>query len=198
MIKIYSGILGIFAVVAIVAASAYALFSDTVTLSGIALGTVTPNLEVGLNVSDTMVWQSSFSLTGYNLFEPLLPGEVEWGEFWLRNTSNGTVDPMNMNLKATLTGTPSGNWNLLKDAILMRVCIYDSTPGEHCDTDNTTEYHTLATWNSTDIALPGSALIQGTTTHYAINFLIPASYSNEIAGKQITGVNFAVTGTQAN
>jgi hypothetical protein len=194
MIKIYSGILGIFAVVAIVAVSAYALFSDSVSMNGIVLGTATPGLEFSLDNSSFVKTMTIPS----NAFAPLLPGEMDWGEFWLRNRSNGTSDKLDLNLKATLVGTPSGNWNLLKDAIQLRVCLFTSIPGYNCDEANATAWHTLATWNTNEITLPGNPLLQdaAAATHYTLVFRIPASYGNEIAGKEITGVNFVVTGTQ--
>jgi hypothetical protein len=194
MKKIYAGFFGIIAVVVIVATSAYALFSDKVTMTGMVLGTATPNLEMSVNGTDN--WMSTFDVG--NLFEPLVPGETDWGEIYFRNSSNGKADVVDMNLTARLTSA-GGDWGTLKDAIQMRVCIYTTgTVGHHCDESAgmATGWGTLAYWNANTVTLPGT-LIQGTQQHYVMEYFIPSTYGNEIAGKKITGMAFEVVGTQA-
>ncbi len=100
-----------------------------------------------------------------------------------------------MNLSARLTSA-GGEWGALKDAIQMRICVYDTTPGHHCTEAQATGWGTLAYWNANNVALPGSPLIQGTEVHYTMEFNIPSSYGNEIAGKDIKDMSFEVTGTQ--
>ncbi len=201
MKKIYAGIISIMAVLTIVGVSAYALFSSQVTMSGIVLGTTTPGLLIGENKSNppTINWQSSLDFSGINggdVFAPLLPGKTDWGEIFLKNTSNGESDPLLMNLTARLTAA-GGDWGTLKDAIQMKVCLYkDSSAAPHCDEDNATGWATLAYWNGNNVPLPGSPLSQNVETHYVMVFQIPSGYGNEIAGKKITGMSFAVTGTQ--
>lgn len=191
MKKIYAGLLSIAAVLVIVGVSAYALFTDKVTMSGMVLGTATPNLLMSL---DNERWVSTSGVG--DAFAPLLTGQTDWGEVYFQNTSDGTTDKVDMNLTARLTAA-GGDWGILKDAIQMRVCVYATgTPGHHCNEGKATGWATLAYWNLNDVALMGSPLLQGATEHYVMEFFIPASYGNEIAGKNITGMSFEVTGTQ--
>lgn len=192
MKKIYAGLLSIAAVLVIVGVSAYALFTDKVTMSGMVLGTATPNLLMSL---DNENWVSTKSIG--DAFAPLLPGETDWGEVYFTNTSNGTTDKVDMNLTARLTAA-GGDWGILKDAIQMRVCVHDpaGSAGHWCNEAKATGWATLAYWNLNDVALPGNPLLQGGTEHYVMEFFIPSTYGNEIAGKDITGMTFEVTGTQ--
>lgn len=202
MKKILSGILGLFLVVGIVAVAGYALFSDTVTMRGMVLGTATPGLEIGTDKFTTgMSWYTILPVDGKPLFTKLLPGEADWGEFYLRNTSTADGDPLSFNLTGRIMSA-TGDWNSLKDAIQMRICVYTTgTVGQHCDIAHQTGWLTLSQWNTAARTLPGNPLTQATQAtpmHYAIELQIPSSYDNSISGMTITGMNFDIVGTQAN
>lgn len=193
MKKILSGFLGLFLTIGLVAGTGYALFSSQAQLNGMVLGTATPGLEISLDGDN---FQSNWYLPDYDVhFAPLLPGEMDWGEFWLQNTSKATTDPLNLNLAAKITSA-SGHWGELSNAIQARICFYDDTPGYHCDTTKATNWYTLAQWNASEINLPENPLIQGASQHYTIVFRIDSTYGNEIAGKTISNMNIAITGTQ--
>ncbi|PKN02832.1 hypothetical protein CVU76_02290 [Candidatus Dojkabacteria bacterium HGW-Dojkabacteria-1] len=195
MKKILFGFLGIFLVIGIVAGTGYALFSSKVSMTGVVLGTATPSLEIGTDkFTPEVTWYTTLPVDGQPLFKLFLPGEMDWGEFWLRNSSTANGVPLDFNLEGRITSA-GGDWGLLKDAIKMRICLYNDTPGNHCDTDKTTGWMTLADWNTAARSLPGP-LLQGAPVHYAINLYIDPSFGNAIANKAITGLNFEITGTQ--
>lgn len=193
MKKILSGFLGLFAVIGLVAGAGYALFTTSANLNGMVLGTATPGLEVSLDPSAD-AYAASKDLSNIS-FAPLLPGQEDWGEFWLRNSSNGTSDPLSLNLQAKIKAA-DGDWGVLSNAIQARICLYDGSI-THCDETNNTGWMTLATWNAAPRNLPGNPLEQNIVgTHYVIVFRIPSSYDNAIAHKTITGMNIEITGTQ--
>jgi len=196
MKKIIGSILGIFLVVGIVAGTGYALFTDTVNINGMVLGTATPNLLISF---DNVTYTTSLPINGEK-FAPLLPGELDWGEFWLKNGSDGTTDKLDFDLKGRIISySPEANWLLLKDAIELRLCIYKDGVGEDkCDetAGNVTPWWDLAIWQSAERDLPGGVLTQGDAQHYTIQLRIPSSYDNTIMNKSIT-MNMVINGTQS-
>lgn len=199
MKKIIGGILGIFLVIGIVAGTGYALFSDTVSISGMVLGTANPNLQIRTDEDGYTAWATSLNFYNNDVFAPLLPGEYDWGEFYLRNISDGTTDPLDMNISARITSA-GGDWGVLSGAVQMAICIYDEAAPNHCGAVNT-GWKTLAQWNASSYDLPGNPLPQGpeTTnigTHYAIVFFVDSTYTNSIANKTITNMNILIEGEQ--
>ncbi len=181
---------GLVLVLVVVAGSAYALFSSSLSLNGMVLGTATANLRV--SADGVNYYSGSLNMLSLPPFALLLPGETDWREIWLNN--NSTTDKLNMNLSAKITAT-GGNWPELKDAVQLRVCVYNSGFADNCDGGNATAWHTLNDWNASAIALPGP-LNQGDSQHYTLVFALPSSYGNGVSGMSITGMNFEVTGTQ--
>ncbi|MDY0097536.1 MAG: hypothetical protein RBS01_04270 [Candidatus Dojkabacteria bacterium] len=197
MKKILTGFLGLFLVIGIVAGAGYAVFSSTTTMRGMVLGTATPGLKIGTDklTSGTTTYYTTLPVDGRSFFKLLTPGEMEWGEFYLQNTSNADGDPIDFSLKGRIT-TAGGDWGVLKDVVKMRICYYSDTPDNHCnETKMKTAWMTLAEWNSVERTLPGP-LIQGVPAHYSLQILIDSSIGNSIAGKTITGMNFDIIGTQ--
>ncbi len=192
MKKILTGFLGLFLVIGIVAGAGYALFSSKATITGMVLGTATPSLQVW----NGSTWVSEIDLAGdTTFFAPLLPGEMDWSDFYLKNESNGTFDKLDF----TVTGkikSAAGDWYALKDVVRARICIYSDTDANHCDTTKTSEWFTLDEWYTAEHNLPGNPLEQGEQARYSIVLSIDSSYTNTIAGKTITGLNFEFTGTQ--
>ena len=192
MKKIIGGILGIFLVIGIVAGTGYALFTDQVNITGMVLGTATANLGIG---RDGGTYGTTLPIAG-SLFAPLLPGELDWGEFWVKNESTGTTDELDFSLKGKISAY-SGNWDLLKDVVQARLCVYDDDGiGEDkCIEAGATPWMTLATWYSAERTLPGGNLLQGDDRHYTIQFQIPSNADNTIMTKSIT-MNMEINGTQ--
>ena len=200
MKKIIGGILGIFLVIGIVAGTGYALFSSQVTMTDMVLGTATPQLQIAFydKSNDTPYlgyYSNTQSFTGQS-FQPLLPGEEDWGAFFLKNNStDGQYDPLDFSLKGSITAAV-GDWELLKDVIKMKVCVVDKTLVNYCDTTKQTSWYTLAQWNTEQKTLPGGNLLSGTERPYVVVFKIDSSYGNSIAGLTIRGMTMEVTGTQ--
>lgn len=205
MKKIIGGILGLFLVIGIVAGTGYALFSDTVTMTGMVLGTATPGLEISFynKSDDTPVGYSpTLNFTGQS-FQKLLPGEYDWGAFWLRNNSidgnDNPLEPYDETLNFSLKGSilsAGGNWNALKDVIRMRICVYNEADANGCDPVEKTNWYTMDSWFTTEKTLPGGTLLSGDERPYVINFWIPDSYGNEVSGLTISNMTMQVTGTQ--
>ena len=195
MKKILFGFLGIFLVIGMVAGTAYALFSSKVAMTGMVLGTATPSLEIGTDkFTEGVTWYTTLPVNGNSLFKLMLPGETDWGEFWLKNSSSADGDPLDFNLQGRIT-TAGGDWGFLKDAVQMRICLYNDTPANHCNTNSTSGWMMLSQWNATARDLPGP-LLQETPVHYSINLYVDSSFNNAIANKAITGLNFEIVGTQ--
>ena len=198
MKKIITGFLGIFLVLGIVAGTGYALFSDTVSMTGMVLGTATPTLEIRTDEPNLNTWTTTLNFGGAEPFAPLLPGEYDWGEFYLRNQSDGTTDPLDFKITGKISSVVQNtHWDLLKEAVQARICVYDKTEMDflNCGADRTA-WHTLKDWKNNSYTLPGGSLKQGTKRHYAINFFIDSSYTNTIAGKTITSLTIEFLGEQ--
>jgi len=205
MKKILTGFLGLFLVIGIVAGAGYAVFTDQVRMTGMVLGTATPGLEITFYNKTTdgpvvELWAPTLDFTGQS-FQKLLPGEKDWGGFWLRNVSTDGAtntddvwDPLDFTLKGSILSA-YGSWDLLKDVIQMRICVLNTT-NDSCDTSQATTWMTMNSWFIAERNLPGGVLESGDDRGYMIEFYIPDSYGNEIAGKTITGMTMQVTGTQ--
>ena len=214
MKKILVGFFGIFLVLGIVAGTGYALFSSQVTMTGMVLGTATPALEIAFHDKSTGLpydaigdgdtdpdYSSTLDFTGQS-FQKLLPGEYDWGAFWLRNHStDGHLNPeeyqeeLDFSLKGSIVSA-GGNWGLLKDVIRMRVCVFDNAEDNGCHATEQTDWYTMNSWLLVAKDFPGGELASGEERAYVINFFIPSGSGNEIAGKTITNMTMEVTGTQ--
>lgn len=194
MSKILSGFIGLFLVVGLVGGTAYALFSSSVNMQGMVLGTATAGLTIRTDEPGLNTHTSTLNFQNQSPFKLLVPGELDWGEFWLKNDSTSNGPELTLALKGRLT-TAAGDWGVLKDAVRMRICYYSTTPGDHCDENNKTNWMTLAEWNTTARDLPGP-LVQGPEKRYAIQVLLPSNFDNTVAGKQISNLNFEIVGTQ--
>jgi hypothetical protein len=207
MNKVISGIVGLIAVTGIVAGIGYALFTSQATMSGMVLGTATPGIQIShYNKSnDTPVgYGSNLEFPPY-AFQKLLPGEMDWGAFYLKNNSTAgmttTATPEGDTLDFSLQGsivTAAGDWNILKNVIKMKVCVLQKGAENWCDTSegNQTIFKTLAEWKSTQQDLPGGALLQGESRAYVVVFFIDSSVGNSFSGQTIEGMQMQVTGTQ--
>ena len=202
MKKIYAGILSIVAVLVVVGASAYALFSSQVTVTGVVLGTATTGLNIDAygrfhGLSSPKTWHGSTTSIGMNdswMTSRLYPGQSDWAHIKLTNNSS---DPMPLKLTGRLSYAGTG-WseNSLKDVMLMRVNpVVDESSTSPISYGET---HTLAEWNSAERELPGGNLAAGTSQQYWVEFILHTNVDQTIAGKEIRDVEFTITGTQAN
>ena len=202
MKKILYGFIGLFLVIGIVAGTAYAIFTTSANVTGVVLGTATP----GLHLCDSQLGNPSGCAASYtfptnNPFGPLVPGGEDYAEFFLKNiSSEGLIaggNVLNLDLSAKITYA-EGNWDELKDAILMRICVHTTLPNvSHCDVTQATEWKSLAQWNSTGFALLGGPLGQGVTKGYTVMYRLPSYFDNAVAGYQIENMTIVFTGTQA-
>lgn len=180
MKKVFAGIFGLVLVVGMVAGAAYALFSDTVTVSGITFATGTADLQIAVT-GDT--WEESAPL---NLTVNLVPGKSQSATFKLKNNSSNP--DLDMVIKARLTSAQT-DWNALKDYI--EIIVLSTDPAAE------TGWKTLAEWNAAEgIELPGGLLDQGTEETYQVLVRLQSGAPNTLQNKSVTDIIFVITGTQ--
>ncbi|MCL4366901.1 hypothetical protein M1563_01910 [Patescibacteria group bacterium] len=187
MRKIFSGFLGLALVVAVVVGTAYALFFDNATVSGLNITSATADLLIN--------GQQDLALSGGGATENIFPGygvsEDKHATFNLTNNSNGDFG---LDISASLTSAP-GNWNELKDVIQLRVI------------DQSNNYDTgwrrLSEWYNGNIALTSNSIARGDTRNFEGYVRMPYDYplgggpiGNALENKTLTGVTFVITGTQ--
>lgn len=200
MNKIYTGVLAIVAAVALTAGSAYALFTPSVEINGITLGTTTANLLVKIGNQPNSAFTNSLTIPTENQLDKLSPGEVsDPGVFVFRN--DGDVD---LNLSSQLTSA-GGDWSALADKIQTVTCRVEFSAwseGMHCPDGGPTStgWITLSQWNTSPLALSGNAakIEAGQDALFVTNFRLPVEADNSVAGKTITNMVVTVTGTQVN
>ncbi len=192
MKKIYLSILSIVATIGIVSGAAYALFTDTVTVSGLTVSTGNADLQINVmneNVDGNYLNNIDVSsLSGFSI-PSLYPGLNANETFWLRNISNGSFH-LRPSVQLTSAG---GNWNALKEIVEINI------------TDLSDNYswgwRTLAWWNSetkTISQTPGLNTGTANAHQYKIEVRVPTSADNTISGKTLSNVTFVITGTQVN
>lgn len=187
MNKIVSGVLGLVMVLALTAGSAYALFSDSATVSGVTLTTGSTDLQVKLaDGSDT--YDSTLDLSTH-VFETLSPGqETVPLAFDVRNSA---TDNVTLDLTGLLTSA-AGDWGVLSP--VLKMAIYKST--DTATTGATTGWKTLTEWNNAPVALPLSPLAQNGENNYKVSFMLDTSADNSVQGKTLSSVVVVLTGTQ--
>lgn len=196
MKKIYLSILSIVATIGIVSGAAYALFTDTVTVSGLTVSTGNADLQINVENSNAYTnYKDSIDLATYGL-NNLFPGAKGDELFYLRNISNGAFY-LRPSVRLTAAG---GDWNALKDIIEINITDTD-------DSNYSWGWRTLAWWNSEDrtisntpgIAPESNPTVDPENSHrYKVEVRIPSSADNTISGKTLSNVTFVITGTQVN
>lgn len=186
MNKILTGITGLLVVLGLVAGSAFALFSSTVSVTGLAINTASAVLEIS---TDNSTFESTLDF-GNTVLTTLLPGESDEGDFYLRNTSDD--ENLELGLTAELISA-SGDWGSLNTVISCAVYEDGFTVD---DATHSTNYLTLATWNSGPVSLTGGPLASGDTRQYWINCKLDENADNSVSGKSLTDVSFDIVGTQ--
>ncbi|OGK69802.1 hypothetical protein A2446_02365 [Candidatus Roizmanbacteria bacterium RIFOXYC2_FULL_38_9] len=168
---------------AVVGGTAYALFSSSVTASGVTFATGNANLEFwsnGPGVVPASTWTQN--VTFPTTFQNLYPGYNGYNEFYLRNTS---TSPISLRLSARLTAA-TGDWGVLSPVITAWIGDDAGAVGSG--------YYTLADWNSLerDITI---TLAQSEQKLMRIYVQVPSDAGNSIANKT-TATTWLITGTQ--
>jgi predicted ribosomally synthesized peptide with SipW-like signal peptide len=201
MKKIILGVLGIVAAVGVASGAAFALFSDTATISGVTIAAGNADIKVADyfthpdGYADS--WSGSLNIGG------VYPGFVVPNSFdlWVKNFS---TSPIGLNLTFRLTTLPSGWGNYLTYGAQMLI---------QQDGGGNTGWLSTPYWANNDVVLPGGPLTQGNERKYYIYIRVPNNYGqdeasyaggpavhtvigNEIAGQSLTGSVFTLTGTQ--
>ena len=205
MKKILVGFFGIFLVLGIVAGTGYALYSSTVSVKGATIGTAQTGLKIDAfgNFDGIAGKEWLSSLPGYDPYlielggesiigRTLYPGQKSWGHIKLINTSTE-------NMSLTVTGKINSvvmddDWNDLKNDLLMRLCTVDGIAPGDTPTACTPEYY-LYQWYGTAREFPGNPLVD--SQQYWVEVRMPVGAAASTAGKTITGLEFLITGTQA-
>lgn len=200
MRKIYTGIAALAMTMVVVAGTAYALFTSTVTVTGAVLGTATTGLTLQAYFSgaeDFTDPSTVLDLGGNSFVDPLYPGQSDWGHIKLNNESEPPVD---MQLTAQLTAfNASSDWDQLKGVLQMRVREWVGDPtvdGYDNVTGNDTAWMTLEQWNSAPRTLPGGTLPGDGERQYLVEVRLPANAGDEYKGLEVDGLQFEINGTQ--
>lgn len=204
MKKILSSVMAIMLAVGLVAGSAAALFSDTVTVSGLSIAAGNADVRIGPD-GDTYYdvdWPLGLSLTGVYPGWGVTPQVYSDFYVWNASTSNISLD-----LAARLSTLPTNWGNELTYAVQLYV--------EDMTTNAGTGWMSLPRWAS-DVTLPGGALsyVDGSDERqYRIYVRVPYHYGddeaagwahpwsgtevgNEISLDDLTNGVMMVTGTQ--
>ena len=134
MKKIILSALAIVLTVGVVSGTAYAIFSDSVTVSNIAFTTGNADLQFS---DDSSTWQDSYYFPTW-LAENIYPGYNDYATFYVKNNS---TSPISLDLSTRLTGA-TNDWGVLSP--IARVWIGNNTGSVGVG------YETLAWWNSTE------------------------------------------------
>lgn len=194
MNKILSGLLGLVLVAGLVGGSAYALLSDTASVTGVALSMGTAGLKIRAEGAPTDPWLDNLPLNNTVFANRLIPGRSEWGRFEVMNDSTDSdTDPIDMNLTAQLVSY-NGNWGVLSDVV--ECAVYDEANAGTPTDGATTGWKKLSEWNSAPVALPSAPLVSGDSVMYTIRCRLPETAENEVAGKGLTDMQFDIVGTQ--
>jgi predicted ribosomally synthesized peptide with SipW-like signal peptide len=192
MKKILFSILAIALTVGLVSGTAYALFSDTATVGGMTFTSGNADVQVALDIKGGVTYETEFknsvnfnSVLNEYLFGNMFPGFDENGYFRIKNNSKSDII---LNLTGHLKSGVSGDWDVLKDKIQIKITKEDGS--------FLTDWYTLNQWNSSPRSL-GSLPKNEDGLTYRIYVRIPKDgVGNEIAGKTLSSVNFEIVGVQ--
>lgn len=183
--------------VGLVSGAAYAVFSDTVEVNGIAITAGNADLRIGMNGGE---WNG---VTDYLMdLEDIYPGYMTGDKFRLINESSSAIG---LDVEGRLTAK-SGNWDILKNKVEVAVVEYSSEgwANNAADTNTVNNGHitestgwkTLNWWFNNDGEITGSPIAQGAERHFVLWYRVDGDAGNEIAEKNVN-LNITLTGTQA-
>ena len=193
MKKILLGVFLIALTVGLVSGAAYALFFDTVTVSGIAI--TTGNADLRINGDD--------NLAGL-VINDIYPNWQDGQLFYLSNKSLSNIG-LDVTSKLTVKSGSTG-WNALKDKMYVRVIEYaevgsagndltDKVAGNAGTITHDTGWYKLSDWDVNTYTLSGSAIAQSGDRYYVVWGWVDNTAGNEIAGKNVT-LTYQIYGTQ--
>lgn len=191
MKKIILSVLSIFLTIGLVGGTAYALFTDNAEIQGVTITSGNADLQFelgGYNGIELSYWET-LNLSSFSSSIPrLYPGFQTQGELWLRNNS-ASIFPLSVFGKLTSAG---GDWVALSDKIEIAINAHSGFGS------GSTDWHTLAEWNSTGFALPTNVPHKTINSHwgYDVYLKVKADAGNEISGKTLSNIVFTLTGTQ--
>lgn len=192
MNKIYTGVVTLVAVMAVVAGSAYALLTDTATISGVSFSTGTADLRIG-NGSPGGTDNLDLSALPSFKVSPGASGDIVTAADPL-NLYNYSTDDFNLSVHAQITSWSSsaGNWSALANGVYVRV---------HSVADSSmSSWVTLQQAYDTGIDLPGPSIPFGAYPNnkqgYTIEYSVDSALGNEVAGANLENIVITLTGTQ--
>ncbi len=174
MKKIILSVLAIVLTLGVVGGSAYALFSSTATVQGIAISTGNAGLKIWDGDSYETTWTSTDAFNG------MYPGESRTTTWYLRNDSTSAIS---LDVTGQLMSA-GGDWAELQ-VIKMKADGNSLAPAPEGP---------LTDWNSTPVSLGN--ILQNTTATYLVTFTLPSASGNEVAGKSLNNVTFNFVGTE--
>lgn len=187
MKKIIISVVAIALAIGVVSSSAYALFSDSVTVSGVTIKSGSAVLQVKNTPQGAFGDTATFNNTVLNTM--MYPGFTSptFGTFWLKNSSTANIG---LSIKGKILDGATGDWDALKDVIQLRFTnVYASPqPGP-------TEWKTLNEWYQTGFALPQFLVPVGDDDEFVIEARM-LDADNSVAGKTLSNITFEFTGTQ--
>lgn len=197
MKKIYLSILAIVLTVGMVSGAAYALFNDTVAVSGLTV--TTGNADLKVNGDDSSTNGLGFSM------QDIYPGWMDGKRFYLTNKSQSDISLDLSTILSTYTNNTTSDYHYLKDQVSIAILEYssgaeantdltDGIPGNTTNTHNT-GWKTLAEWKDSSKKISSSPLAKDAYRYYIIWAKVDSGAGNEIAEKNLT-TNFVITGEQ--
>ena len=178
-------------VAGVVGGAAFAVLSDTASLTNLALSTGSANLEIKLTSDPVEDYAAERDVTVEGFFaDALLPGGYDDVAFDLLN---GSDDGVNLILTGHLV-QGLGDWEDLKNVVTCVVYV----SGESPDGDATVSsgWFTLDQWSTAARDLPGDPLAPDAEESLVLRCMLPATADNTTAGLSLSGLEFVVTGTQ--
>lgn len=186
MRKILSGMLGLIMTTAVVGGVAYAAFTTTGEVNGIAITAGQASLKVGSAV-DPAFSVFNAGLTLNHVYPGFGVANDQVTTFVVKNTSDTGISLVVSALLTAADGWTTTGANL-KNYVEVAVNTSDDSSG--------TGYHTLVEWNAGAINFPGGAITPGENRTYKVYVRIPNSAPNSIQGESLSNITFTLTGTQ--
>lgn len=182
MKKIIMGFMGLAAVVAVVSTSAYAAWTDKITVSGITVEAGNADLQMSL---DNASWLDTADLSALdNQLDDLFPGMEDYGDLYLRNNSSSEIG-----LNVTMRLTSAASFGPLSNYIWLKIDNMDEGGAS-------TGYHTLASWNAAAKDLPGALQNNNDTDKMRVYVKVDPNTPDSLQNAKLQDMTFEMLGTQ--
>ncbi len=210
MKKILLSVLAITLTVGLVSGAAYAVFTDTAEVNGIAITAGNADLKVkhdNGNYYDNVNLSMDFS----NIYP-------SWRGGRRLTVKNDSLSNIGLDVAAKMTDfteKPDNgiyDWDVLRHRIQMAIVEYSSgTQAQYAINDNdpsnsghggyleSTDWQTLNTWrHGTPMEITDDAISQNGYGHFVVWVQVDENVDNVIAEAALTNIELELTGTQAN